>query len=78
MKKPFVVISFVVAIAAIGAISYFAVTHWVISPAEVVATPPQKDGAVELAAQRKKRPEHGDFSNRFEPKPPPANGGVPN
>ena len=67
------VISFIVAIAVIGASAggYYFLTRTEVVRVDSSSTP------LPPTAERdpKPKPNHGDFEKRFEPKPPPPNGG---
>ena len=59
----------VVLVGTIGGYLYFAKSE--IVQVEVPSAPP----AAPTPATSKQLPNHGSFEKRFEPKPPPANGG---
>lgn len=75
MNKTLVYVAVVVGLIVTSGAGYYAVTHWETLRLEIAAAP--KDTAPQNSDSKPtQQPNHGDFGKRFEPKPPPPNGGT--
>ena len=78
MNKTITYVGVVIAVVATSAVGYYAVTRWNVLTVETPAVPSAQTAHNNASTRPLPPPNHGDFKGRFEPKPPPPNGGKSN
>jgi hypothetical protein len=78
MSKTLIYITAVIGLIVTSGAGYYAVTHWETLRLEMAAASTEQPETKPPAPQPAQRAEHGQFGKRFEPKPPPPNGGRSN
>ena len=75
MSKTFLYLIAAIAVVGVSAGGYYVYTRTVVTSAESPSSPSPPASTREPESPKRNQPNHGEFQKRFEPAPPPPNGG---